>query len=542
MAKRTDPYAKTPVATAPVARKDEAACRLLARFQRAKNLRAPWEATFGEAYDYTMPMKESVFAQTPGTKRTDRIFDETGVVALAECASRIQAGLVPPFARWAGLQAGVATEPAERAEINKSLEQIVEIIFETLAESNFNQEAPEAITEMLLSLGCLEILEGDAINPIIFKAIPIPRLWVDVGPDDRIDTFFFQNGYRLSQLRVRYPKARIPAQLIEAYDKALAGDPEDPIVQIVEGIRRDYSQPNEERYVREVVALNEQALLFSEEYSGSGSCPYVAFRWAKLAGEAWGRGPLLNAMPAIKTTNLTIEMILENAELAIGGVWTAEDDGVINVDTISLVAGTIIPVAPGSGGLKPLAPAGNFDVANLVLNDMRANIKRALFNDMLGNPGKTPMSATEVAERQADLARQMGAAFGRLQAEFVQPVLRRVIYILKKKGLIELPPVDGRNVKIVATSPLAQAQDQVDINQFAQFGQLITMQFGPQMKNVLIDGEQAADYLAQKFRVPQKVVRDGGSRAKIIQQLGQMNADPEQVAGDGPTGQADIQG
>ena len=36
-------------------------------------------------------------------------------------------------------------------------------------------------------------------------------------------------------------------------------------------------------------------------------------------------------------------------------------------------------------------------VYQLILSDMRLNIKRALYNDMLGNPDKTPASATEVA-------------------------------------------------------------------------------------------------------------------------------------------------
>ena len=44
---------------------------------------------------------------------------------------------------------------------------------------------------------------------------------------------------------------------------------------------------------------------------------------------------------------------------------------------------------------------------------MRTNIKKALYNDMLGVANeKTPMTATEVAERMADLSRQIGAAFG----------------------------------------------------------------------------------------------------------------------------------
>ena len=67
---------------------------------------------------------------------------------------------------------------------------------------------------------------------------------------------------------------------------------------------------------------------------------------------------------------------------------------------------------------------------------------------MLGDPNRTPASATEVAERMADLSRKIGSAFGRLQAEMVQPVLQEAVYILKKQGRIEMPTVNGREVKI----------------------------------------------------------------------------------------------
>ena len=55
-------------------------------------------------------------------------------------------------------------------------------------------------------------------------------------------------------------------------------------------------------------------------------------------------------MGAIKTCNLTIELILQNAQMSVSGVYTYEDDGVINPDNISLVPGSLIPVAPGSRG------------------------------------------------------------------------------------------------------------------------------------------------------------------------------------------------
>ena len=80
-------------------------------------------------------------------------------------------------------------------------------------------------------------------------------------------------------------------------------------------------------------------MLNYKQMVGNGSNPFICFRWSKCAGEVYGRGPLINALSAIKTTNLTIELILENAQMAISGVYQMEDDGVINPDTIQLSPG-----------------------------------------------------------------------------------------------------------------------------------------------------------------------------------------------------------
>jgi hypothetical protein len=243
---------------------------------------------------------------------------------------------------------------------------------------------------------------------------------------------------------------------------------------------------------------------------------------------------LINALSAIKTTNLTIQLILENAQMAISGIYQMDDDGIINPDTINLVPGTIIPKSPQSGGLQPIQSAGRFDVADIVLSDMRLNIKRALYNDMLGNPDRTPASATEVAERMADLSRRIGSAFGRLQAELVQPVLQRVIYILKKQGRIEMPTVNGREVKIRSSSPLAQAQSNQDITSVSRFLELVNTYFGPDTTNVLINSEETAIHLAKKFGVPDGLIRDAEERREIVAMMQQMQQMQQQQQLAGP--------
>jgi hypothetical protein len=268
--------------------------------------------------------------------------------------------------------------------------------------------------------------------------------------------------------------------------------------------------------------MTTESVLYERTMRGIGSNPFVCFRWSKCAGEVYGRGPLLNALSAIKTTNLTVELILENAQMSISGIYQMEDDGVINPDTIQLVPGSIIPKAMGSQGLQPINAAGRFDVAQLILSDMRLNIKRALYNDMLGDPDKTPATATEIAERMADLSRRIGSAFGRLQVELVQPVLQRVIYILKKQGRIDLPTVNGREVKIRSVSPLAQAQANQDISSIARYLQLIGGTFGPEMLNLLIDQEKTSVELAKKFGVPESLIRDEQQRNQLVAAMQQM--------------------
>ena len=60
-----------------------------------------------------------------------------------------------------------------------------------------------------------------------------------------------------------------------------------------------------------VISEMYQAELFEDTFKGVGSNPFIVYRWSKCAGEVYGRGPLQLALPAIKTANLVIELILK---------------------------------------------------------------------------------------------------------------------------------------------------------------------------------------------------------------------------------------
>jgi phage portal protein BeeE len=331
----------------------------------------------------------------------------------------------------------------------------------------------------------------------------------------------------MKELLVAYPNGTLSEKMKMDMEKMSETECE-----IVEVVYRDYSNTKEEQHKFCVIAPMYEHEITQTTFKGLGSNPYIIYRWSKVAGEVYGRGPLQLALPAIKTSNLVIELILENAQMSISGMYQVEDDGVINVDNISLIPGTIIPKAMGSSGLQPIAPAGNFNVSDLVLRDMRTNIKKALYNEMLGVANeKTPMSATEVAERMADLSRQIGAAFGRLQAELVNPVLQRVIYILKKQGRIKIPVVNGREIKIKSSSPLAQAQHQQDVATLDRFLGMVQTRVGPQLLNLLIKQDEAAKFVAKKLGVPEELIRSPEEMQQAAQQFQEMQQMAQQQSG-----------
>ena len=497
----------------------------LKKYQKAKAFRENWVPLFEECYEYALPQRESFYYEEAGQRRDEKIFDETAVVGVQEFASRLQSGIVPNFARWADLMSGSEVPKDQREAIDNELDEVTEYVFEVLQNSNFSQEVHESFMDLAVGTGVLCVEEGDSINPVNFTAIPLPHVVLDTGPDDKIDHVFRERKkIPFDELRILFPNGQFDPKV----EQQMGKDRETTVLELV---CRDYSKRNEEAYYHYAFCMSTKTTLYEKQMKGVGSNPFICFRWSKCSGEVYGRGPILNALSAIKTTNLTIELILENAQMSISGIYQMEDDGVVNVDTINLVPGTIIPKAMGSAGLQPIQAAGRFDVAQLVLNDMRLNIRKASFMDMLADPNKTPATATEVAERMADLSRRMGSSFGRLQAELVQPVLQRVIYILKKQGRIEVPTVNGREVKVRSVSPLAQAQANEDISSVARFLELVGGAFGPEMMQMLIDSEKTAIFLSKKFGVPESLIRDEEQRrqiAAVAQQMAQQQMAQQQ--------------
>jgi len=149
----------------------------------------------------------------------------------------------------------------------------------------------------------------------------------------------------------------------------------------------------------------------------------------------------------------------------------------------------------------PLPRAGDLQLSQIILNDLRMNIRRTLLDDSLPPDNMSARSATEIVERMRELSTNLGSAFGRLITETMVPLVRRSMSIMDEQGLITLPlRINGLEVKVVPVSPLAQAQNMTEVQDVLQWIG-ITSQFGP-VGQAMIDFAAVSDFVADKLGVP----------------------------------------
>jgi len=455
---------------------------LLARHAAALDRRRPWDSVWQDCRDH-------VLARTPG-EGGPALYDGTAADAAEELAASLLSELTPPWSRWFGLQPtrGMVDVPG----LSELLEDASEAMAGHLDRAGFPLAMHQAFLDLVVcGTGVLLVEEaqpGEA-SALRIAAVPLAEAVLEDSGSGRLDTV-----YRAAQLTAEAIRIRFPAA------PALPPGDDRQRLPMLEAVWPDGKGGF--RFAAVLSLPGAAPVLLAEGHFAES--PFIAFRWLVAPGEDYGRGPVMKALPDIRTANKVVELILKNASIAATGIWQADDDGVLNPATVQLVPGAIIPKAPGSAGLTPLAAPGNFDVSNLVLDDLRARIRSALLADRLNpRPGKD-RTATEVLERSAETARILGACYGRLQSELLSPLVARTLGVLRRRG--EVPPIllDGREVRLAYRSPLARLQARADAANTVMFLQ----QAGSLGAEGLaqIDAAAAARFLASTLDVPASIL------------------------------------
>lgn len=475
---------------------------IVGRYREAKQRRGTWEAHWQECYDYALPQRDTFQGrQTPGAKRTDKLYDGTAPDAVDQLAASLLAELTPPWLRWFGFAPGRDLDDEERARLAEPLETAAEIMLSHFERANFAVEMHQCFLDLVTAgTACLLFEEAPAgeASAFRFTAVPLSEVVFEESASGRLETTFRRTELKIAQFKERFPKAELPEALRDL-EPGRQGEAAIGVVEAVVPVAGGYQY----RAVMDTDAAAGAAPRQLAEGRFRHS-PFINFRWLKAPGEVYGRSPVMKTLPDIKTANKVVELVLKNASIAVTGIWQADDDGVLNPATIKLVPGTIIPKAVGSAGLTPLESPGRFDLSQLVLDDLRARIRSALLADRLGQIDSPRMTATEVLERSAEIARVLGATYGRLQSELLTPLIRRGAAILERRGEIEALKIDGHRVDLEYKSPLARNQARQEAQNTLQWLEAVQA-MGPEAA-ATVDLAATARWLGRAFGVPQELM------------------------------------
>ena len=453
--------------------------KLIERFKRAENRKQQWLPHWQECYEYALPQRENVGMTSIGTdygsKKNLHLFDGTAPDAVDQLASSLLSELTPPWAKWFGLKGGEELSEEERSRVAETLEKTSEIMMQNFEHSNFAVEIHQCYLDLVTAgTACLMFEEapvGEA-SAFRFYAVPLREIALEESPDGKIDTTFRCSQIGLESIRLRFPKTEVPP----LWEERFRSD-SDFRLTLIEAVIPRHGSLGQSGYEYTAFVWDENSgpednLVLREGVFETS--PFINFRWLKAPGEVYGRSPVMKALPDIKTANKVVELILKNASISVTGIWQADDDGILNPANIKLVPGAIIPKAVGSKGLTPLEAPGKFDVSQLILENLQRRINHALLADRLSQINVPNMTATEVLERSAEIARILGASFGRLQSELLTPLLKRAFYILRRRGDIMNFDLDGKIVDLQYKSPLALLQARQDVSNISEWINLVT--------------------------------------------------------------------
>jgi len=492
---------------------------ILKRQQQAQIKKDEFQQIYQDAYEFALPQRQlyGVYeGGATGMKKMHRVFDSTAISSTQRFANRLQSVVFPPQRKWCHLEPGPSIPIAVRQQAQAVLDVYAENMFDVLKQSNFDIAIGEFLLDLAVGTSCMMVESGDDVSPINFVPVPLFLVAFEEGANGQVDNVYRRMKIKAEAIERQWPDADISKELERLIQNKPADDVEFIEATIYDHKRGDYCYHLIWKEGKQEVV-----------YRRRESSPWVVSRYMKVAGEIYGRGPLITALPDIKTLNKTKELLLRNASLAVSGAYTAADDGVLNPNTVRIAPGAIIPVARNGGpqgpALLPLPRSGDFNVSQLVINDLVSSIKRTLLDESLPPENMSARSATEIVERMKELSQNLGSAFGRLINETMIPLVQKILLVMDERGLIDMPlKVNGLEVRVQPVAPLALAQNMEDVNSIIQYQQLmLSGQFGSDGQ-LALKNDEVVDYIGEKMGVPAAVRNTREERAVLMEEAARM--------------------
>lgn len=499
--------------------------------------RQPLENIWRDCYDMTFPLRGVQFytrnlttpqaAWQAAYDRQRRLYDTTGTASVRQLASSLLSGLTPANSQWF-MQTVDGATTVER----QWLENASYLTWKNIHASNYPEVAFEGFIDAVIT-GLFAIFVREGVDrPYEFSLWELSSLYfAESRRGGGIDTAFYEFALTRSQAEAEYGACCCK----HLADKAANDDQLYEYVQVLmPNSAPDIMHPHAVASIHVCKKCKEIV-----KTSGFHEMPLIVPRIMTIPGNVYSHGLVYEALPTIRSLNKMQETVLGCADMSVAGMWGAVDDGILNPKTVTVGPRKIITVA-AKDSFFPLTPNTDFQVAQWMIDNMQAAVKKIMLSDQLQAQDGPAMTATEVNARVALIRQALGPNYERLQDEFLRPLVTRCFNIALRAGAFgEMPDsLQGRISHITYLSPLARAQQLEELMALERYeGSLAQMaQLGHPETLDWYNWDGVAQRKAQLANVPATLLLDAGNvkqvreaRQQAVEQQQQQAMAMEQV-------------
>jgi hypothetical protein len=497
------------------------------RYQSMDRLRAEHIEVWRRCMQYSFPLLqhgffgEIVTAQN-GLAELSRLNDSTTTEAVRSWSSLMISGLTPSNSIWFDMSMVGANE-AEKRFLSSS----ARAIWENIHNSNFDAVTFEAMLYAATAGWFVLFIDEAKEGGYHFELWPIPECYIASSrAGAAVDTVYRKFKLRADQAVNEYGDA-----VSDKIKEAVQNNKPHELFEFIHAIapRKD-GNPNA-RFARNLPFSSTHVELKTKKVvreSGFHEFPCAVPRYTLIPGTQYPVGPVFDALPDAATVNKIKEFEYANMDMAVGGLWIAEDDGVLNPRSIKIGARRVI-IANKVDSMKPLQPSTNFQVAFTSEEKIQAQIRKILLADVLPPMDGQPRTATEINQRIAWLRQMIGPVYGRLETEYLQVMVERCFGLALRAGALGRPPqsMNGKVWHVQYKSPLARAQQTAEVAAIDEYaaGVIQTAQVDPETLD-MIDFDAAHRFRAEALGVPHDIIPD---KKAVMVKRAQRRAEAEEA-------------
>lgn len=502
---------------------------IISQFDKLESDRSNYENLWQEISDYVLPNRGDfqVKRSKGDNSRSTLVFDSTAEQSNNLLASSLYGGLVSPSSKWffLSIQTNLPQELSET--LPRWLEFATDEMFKVF--NSPNSGFASQVHEFFLSLcsygTAAMFMEEDMKGGAMFSAIHLSEIFIAEDKSGIVDTVFRKFKMTARQMVQKWGEAVDPAVM-----KCMKEDPNKKF-DIVHCVKprsdEDMGMAGKAKYVSYYIDKSNNQLLSVGKYF---ELPYIVARFSKMAGDIYGRGPAWSAMPDIKLVNKMKETTIKAAQLQSQPPLLVADDGVMN--PLKAMPNGIIAGGLSYDGLprvQPLNIGGNLGITEAIMQQEQKMIRDAFYIDAFVFRD-TMMTATEARLRQQEQLRLLAPHVGRIQSEFLQPVILKLFNIMLRSGRIgELPDeLQDLDYSVEYSSPLAMLQKSTDVQAIQNFiGTVAPLaQINPAALEI-VNFDAAVSKTAESLGVPASVLYTPEEMEAMRQQQAQAQAEQQ---------------